>query len=135
MAAAQRAPTADYWIKMQLQPIQLKEGRVNIVRFTRITLLFPIIEDLNNRGGHSTSLIALLLRDVVSRHWKRLNYISTIFFTFNLDVQVKTTHLSQSPKIAPDDVLIDLKRDFFVLTKHGIDKIGLSWLKKWLKSW
>lgn len=30
---------------------------------SRITLLFSVINDLNNRGGHSTSLIALLLRD------------------------------------------------------------------------
>lgn len=32
--------------------------------FTRITLLFAVIEHLNNHGGHRGSLIALLLRVV-----------------------------------------------------------------------
>lgn len=30
--------------------------------FTRITLLFSVIVNLNNHGGHTTSLIVLLLR-------------------------------------------------------------------------
>lgn len=59
-------------MRFALKTIQLKEGRVNIVCFTRITLLFSVIGDLNNHGGHSTSLIALLLRVVslIVRKWK-----------------------------------------------------------------
>lgn len=60
-----------YWLRPTLllwwhhrAGIQLKEGRANIVCLARITLLFSVIGDLNKRGGHSTSLIVLLLRAV-----------------------------------------------------------------------